>query len=172
MSAPGSERHRLFVGKDVHKFSCAHMTVFPDGSKERMHGHNFRVSLAIDLLGPDPDLLDFALLKKAMQAQCDEWTERLLLPAESSELVIVHRDQQELEFRLCGKRYVVPAEDALLLPLRNVVVESLARHFAERMLKRLGSALRPDLVSGFEVTVTESDGQGASYSVRAPFTIL
>jgi hypothetical protein len=99
MSARGPNRHRLFVGKDVHKFSCAHMTVFPDGSKERIHGHNFRVSLAIELLGPEPDLLDFAWLKKAMQAQCDEWTERLLLPGASSELVIVRRDQQELEFR-------------------------------------------------------------------------
>jgi 6-pyruvoyltetrahydropterin/6-carboxytetrahydropterin synthase len=127
--------------------------------------------LAIELLGPEPDLLDFAWLKKAMQAQCDEWTERLLLPGASSELVIVRRDQQELEFRLCGKRYVVPAEDALLLPLRNVVVESLARHFAERMVERLGPALRPDLVGGLEVTVTESDGQGASYAVPAPFTI-
>jgi 6-pyruvoyltetrahydropterin/6-carboxytetrahydropterin synthase len=129
------------------------------------------VSVAIELLGPEPDLLDFAWLKKAMQAQCDEWTERLLLPGASSELVIVRRDQQELEFRLCGKRYVVPAEDALLLPLRNVVVESLARHFAERMVERLGPALRPDLVGGLEVTVTESDGQGASYAVPAPFTI-
>jgi 6-pyruvoyltetrahydropterin/6-carboxytetrahydropterin synthase len=168
MSTRGPGRHRLFVGKDVHKFSCAHMTVFPDGSKERLHGHNFNVILAIDLVGADPDLLDFALLKKAMQAQCEEWTERLLLPAESSDLVVLRHDQAELEFRLCGKRYIVPAEDALLLPTRNVVVESLARLFAERMLERIGSALRPDLVCGLEITVTESDGQGASYSVDLP----
>ena len=41
MNRPNGARHRIFTGKDVHKFSSAHMTVFPDGSKERLHGHNF-----------------------------------------------------------------------------------------------------------------------------------
>ncbi len=156
--------HRLFVGKDVHKFSAAHMTVFPDGTKERLHGHNFQVSVAVDLLGDDPDLLDFALLKQALQDQCDAWRERLLLPARSEQLEVLRQDS-ELEFRLCGKRYVVPSEEALLLPARNVVVESLARLFAHALLARLEGALRPDLVSEMHVTVTESAGQGATYSV-------
>ena len=46
MTAP-RPRHRIFVGKDVHKFSSAHMTVFPDGSKERLHGHNFMVDESV-----------------------------------------------------------------------------------------------------------------------------
>jgi 6-pyruvoyltetrahydropterin/6-carboxytetrahydropterin synthase len=156
--------HRLFVGKDVHKFSAAHMTVFPDGTKERLHGHNFQVTLAVDLLGEDPDLLDFALLKQALQDQCDAWRERLLLPAQSERLEVVRQGDVELEFRLCGKRYVAPVEDILLLPVRNVVVESLARVFAQSLVKRLGTALRPDLVSAVHLTVTESAGQGATYT--------
>jgi len=158
-------KHRLFVGKDVHKFSCAHMTVFPDGSKERLHGHNFQVSLLLELLGEDPELLDFAVLKRALQAQCDAWTERLLLPGSSSALVVARHDGDEIDFRLCGKRYVVPAEDVILLPVQNVVVESLARVFAFALVERLGSALRPDLVAALEVTVTEARGQGATYRV-------
>ena len=160
--------HRLFVGKDVHKFSCAHMTVFPDGSKERLHGHNFQVSLMLELLGADPELLDFGILKKALQAQCDAWTERLLLPASSRALVVARHDPDEIEFRLCGKRYVVPAEDVILLPVQNVVVESLARVFAAALIERLGGALRADLVAALEVTVSEARGQGATYRVDLP----
>src|SRR5450432_2866662 len=157
--------HRLFVGKDVHKFSAAHMTVFPDGTKERLHGHNFQVTLAVDLLGNDPDLLDFALLKNALQEQCDAWRERLLLPAENKHLVLLRQTGDELEFRLCGKRYVVPAEEALLLPVRNVVVESLARVFAHSLIERLGPSLPSNLVEGLRLTVSESQGQGATYHV-------
>ena len=159
--APGV-RHRLFVGKDVHKFSIAHMTVFPDGSKERLHGHNFRVSVGIDLLGDSPELLDFALVKQLIASQCEAWTERLLLPAAAPAFTVVRQDAQELEFRLCGQRYVVPAAEVVLLPVNNVVVESLAREFARAIADRL-VALGPQLVAGFEVTVTESEGQGATY---------
>jgi len=161
-------KHRLFVGKDVHKFSCAHMTVFPDGSKERLHGHNFQVSLLLELLGDDPELLDFAVLKRALQAQCEAWTERLLLPGASPALVITRHDDEEIEFRLCGKRYVAPSEDVILLPVQNVVVESLARVFAGALVERLGAALRPELVFALELTVSEARGQGATYRLELP----
>lgn len=36
------KKHRIYVGKDAHKFSAAHMTVFPDGKKERLHGTTSR----------------------------------------------------------------------------------------------------------------------------------
>jgi len=144
------------------------MTVFPNGSKERLHGHNFEVTLAVDLLGEDPELLDFGLLKKALQEQCDSWRERLLLPAKSVHLEILSETNGELEFRLCGKRYLVPADEALLLPVQNVVVESLARVFAQCLIERLGTALRPDLVVGLRLTVSESRGQGATYHAALP----
>ena len=147
----------------VSLLSGAHMTIFPDGTKERLHGHNFQVTLAMDLLGEEPGLLDFGLLRKALVAECEAWAERLLLPGESPHFAVVRRNNGELEFILCGKRYVVPADEASVLPVGNVVVESLARLFTERLLARLGSALDPSSVAGGELTVTESDGQGATY---------
>ena len=41
--------HRIRVGKDSHKFAAAHMTVFPGGTKERLHGHNFQVHVTVEL---------------------------------------------------------------------------------------------------------------------------
>ena len=158
--------HRIWVGKDVHKFSCAHMTVFPDGSKERLHGHNFQVAIGLDLLSIAPaDFVDFALVKRALQAECDALTEHLLLAARSRQLSIIRHDEQELEFTLCGRRYVIPADEAVLLPVDNIVVEVLAQHLAQRLATRLGATLRPDVVAGMAVTVTESGGQGGEFSV-------
>ena len=40
-------------------------------------------------------------------------------------------------FRLCGKRYVVPREDVILLPIDNIAVEPLAAHICELLIERL-----------------------------------
>ena len=68
----------------------------------------------------------------------------------------------EIEFALCGERYVLPREDVLLLPIDNIAVEPLSAHIAEVLVGRLGEVLRRDVVLGLEVTVTESAKQGAS----------
>ena len=156
-------KHRIFVGQDQHKFSAAHMTVFPDGSKERLHGHNFNVTVALDLLTVAPSaFLDLGIVKRALVEQCREWNERLLLPERSTRLEILRRDA-EVEFRLCGKRYLLPAEDVVFLPLDNVIVETLAMEIARRMVERLAPSLRSDVVAGVEVEVVEARGQGGRY---------
>lgn len=140
------------------------MTVFPDGSKEKLHGHNFNVSVALDLTTVAFEtLLDLGIVKRAVEAQCREWNEHLLLGEKNPRLEIVRREP-ELEFFLCGQRYVLPAEDIILLPIDNVIVETLAIEFARRVIERLGPALRPDVVCGVEVDVREARGQGGSYA--------
>lgn len=157
-------RHRIFVGKDVHKFSSAHMTVFPDGTKERLHGHNFNVTLAFDLHSTQLDaLLDFGGVKRTLGVQCAEWDQRLLLGERCPQLTVLRHDAAECEFTLCGKRYVVPADEVLFLPLTNVVVETLAEAFAFELVRRLGDQLRREVVASMEVTISESNGQGGSY---------
>ncbi len=158
-------RHRIFVGKDVHKFSSAHMTIFPDGSKERLHGHNFQVSLAFDLVDLSAQsFLDFAIVKQALDAQCKAWAERLLLPEKSPHVRVNARSEIEIDVVVCKKRYgKLPADEVLFLPLENVVVETLAMAFAEALMPRLKDAMSPKTVSGVEVTVSEAAGQGGSY---------
>jgi 6-pyruvoyltetrahydropterin/6-carboxytetrahydropterin synthase len=157
-------RHRIFVGKDVHKFSSAHMTVFEDGTKERMHGHNFLVSAAFDLLRIDYGaMLDFALVKKCLAEQCAAWDQRLLIGERNPHFKLARKTSEDVEFTLCDRRYILPADEVVLLPLDNIVVETLAQQFAIELARRLGQGLRRDVVEMMEVTVTESHGQGASY---------
>jgi 6-pyruvoyltetrahydropterin/6-carboxytetrahydropterin synthase len=154
--------YRIFVGKDVHKFSSAHMTVFPDGTKERLHGHNFQAHVAVDLISAET-FVDFALLKKALALQCAAWAERLLLPERSPHLKVLSRSESEIEFTLCDKRYVMPSDEVEFLPLSNVVVETLAVAFTAALVDRLGSVLTRDAVVGLEVTITEAAGQGGTF---------
>jgi 6-pyruvoyltetrahydropterin/6-carboxytetrahydropterin synthase len=159
--------HRIFTGKDVHKFSSAHMTVFPDGTKERLHGHNFQVRVAFDLRTTAlASLLDFGEVKRALADQCLAWDQRLLLAEKCPCFKLVREDAGELEFVLCEKRYVVPRDEVVLLPLENIVVETLAEAFAHSLLQRLEGLVQPDVVAGMEVTVEESRNQGGSYYWR------
>jgi 6-pyruvoyltetrahydropterin/6-carboxytetrahydropterin synthase len=153
--------HRIRIARAEHKFSCAHMTVFADGTKERLHGHNYTIAVALDVERIDlAAMIPFAPIKSAIGALCTAWKEHVLL-AERNPCFEIVRDSEELEFRLCGERYVLPRRDALLLPVDNISVEALAAHVA--------SVLRDELlevglrhVIGLEVTVEESPGQGAS----------
>ena len=157
-----TRRHRLSIARESFKFSCAHMTVFPDGSKERLHGHNYFAGVGVELSDiAFAHMVAFAPIKVAMAALCDGLRERTLLAAHNPHFSIVHDSALELEFRLCGQRYVLPRQDALLLPIDNVSVEALAAHLAACLLEKV-EVLRAPPVLGVEVSVTESPGQGAS----------
>jgi 6-pyruvoyltetrahydropterin/6-carboxytetrahydropterin synthase len=152
------------VQKEEHKFSCAHMTIFTDGTKERLHGHNFHVGASVQLPArPGRPMLDIARIKQVIASICSELREHLLLPAASAHVRIVHRDDLNIECEVCGKRYALPSEDVVLLPVDNVVVEALAAY----VWGRIAEALRHDLdeagALSLQVTVTESEGQGASH---------
>jgi 6-pyruvoyltetrahydropterin/6-carboxytetrahydropterin synthase len=158
-----TRRHRLRVARPEYKFSCAHMTVFPDGRKERLHGHNYYVGVAVDLADVSfASMIEFAPIKAAIAELCAEWKEHLLLAERNPRFEVVRDDGAELEFLLCGARYVVPRGDALLLPVDNVAVEPLAVLVAERLVSRLAGALAGPAVIGLEASVDESPGQGAT----------
>jgi 6-pyruvoyltetrahydropterin/6-carboxytetrahydropterin synthase len=79
---------------------------------------------------------------------------------------LFHHDDHEIEFRLCGRRYVLPSEDILLLPIDNIAVEPLAGHCAEVLRQKLDTVLSLPHVRTLEVTIAESPGQGATALMR------
>ena len=137
------------------------MTVFPDGTKERLHGHNYTIALALEVQSIAlASMIPFAPIKAALSELCQTWKEHVLLATENPHFALI-RDDSELEFTLCGERYVLPRRDALLLPLDNISVEALAAHVATLMRDRLaGLELRQ--ARALEITIEESPGQGAS----------
>ena len=150
-------KHRIRIAREQYKFSCAHMTVFADGTKERLHGHNYTLAIELEIERVElAAMLPFAPIKAALGELCAAWKEHVLLAAHNPYFELL-RDDHELEFRLCGERYVLPRRDALLLPIDNVSVEALAAHVAELLAARLAHPNARALV----VTIEESPGQGA-----------
>jgi len=144
------------------------MTVFPDGTKERLHGHNYFLALRLDLSDVSfAKLLPFGVIKKELGALCQEWKERTLLAVENPFYELVSDDGKEIEFRLCGARYVLPREDVLLLPVDNISVESLSFHLAQELAHRL-APIMGEVVTGLELDVSEVPGQGASAYLELP----
>jgi len=154
--------HRISIAREQYKFSCAHMTVFADGTKERLHGHNYTIAVELEVDRVDLQaMIPFAPIKAALAELCAAWKEHLLLAAKNPFLEII-RDDDELELRLCGERYVLPRQDALLLPIDNVSVEALAAHVAELLRTRLGNQAPARTLA---VTVAESPGQSSTCTI-------
>lgn len=156
--------HRIRIARAEHKFSCAHMTVFADGTKERLHGHNYTVAVSLEVERVDlAAMIPFAPIKAALGELCRAWKEHVLLATGNPFFVLI-RDDSELEFTLCGERYVMPRRDALLLPIDNISVEALATHVAGLLRDQLLALGLPHATT-LEVTLEESPGQGASYTL-------
>lgn len=149
---------KLHVVTDPDRLYCGHMTVYPGGKKERLHGHNFRVFLDLELSdGSFAAMIDLDIARHALDALCAEWRERLLLAVKNPYFELVGDDGREIELRLCGKRYVFPRDEVVLLPIENASVEGLADHIADRLREHL---LPP--ITAYEVRVEELPGIGAS----------
>ena len=137
-------------------FSAAHFSIVETGS-EPLHGHNYRVSLrARGGLREDGTVVDFALLKAAARAECAVLDHRMLVPTACPEVRVTELDG-EVELREGTRRFLLPASDTCLLPVRNTTCECLAELLLGRLRRRLG-----ELPVRLEVTVEESPGQGAT----------
>ena len=137
------------------------MTVFADGSKERLHGHNYTIAVAIEVGSVElAAMIPFAPIKTALAELCATWKEHVLLGEQNPHFELV-RDDSELEFKLCNERYVMPRGDALLLPIDNISVEAIAAHVATILHAKI-AALDAPHVRALEVTIEESPGQGAT----------
>jgi 6-pyruvoyltetrahydropterin/6-carboxytetrahydropterin synthase len=162
MTAP----HRIHVARERYKFSCAHMTVFPDGRKERLHGHNYYLAVEVELADVSfARMVEFEPLKEACAALCDRWKDHLLLARDNPHFELVRDEGGEIEFRLCGQRYLMPREDVLILPIDNVSVEALSAHAAELVVEKLREVTKTGVVSAISIRVEESPGQGATTRV-------
>ena len=162
---------RINFAKDRQKFSAGHFTLFPDGEVERLHGHNYRVS--VSLVGPKLErglLFPFHRVKAAVQRLCDLWDKYVLLPG-SSDWVTIHPVDAQYEVIVktpsCHKFYSFPREDVVVLDCNNISCENLTALFADRLADDLED--RSLSWTELEVAIAESPGQSASVvRVRQP----
>lgn len=154
--------YRVVVDKGYLSFSAAHFISYM-GKCERLHGHNYGVSVALEGgLTEDAYVFDFVVLKRIVRQVCDELDHRFLLPSQSVELD-VHKGEDEWEISYQGRRYILPAADVLSLPVDNITAERLAEHVSNRLLQALADYETSHLMA-LSVGVEEAPGQTAYYT--------
>ena len=162
------ERWSIDIYKEYFKFSAAHFLIFPNGEAERLHGHNYRVTVEIESdLTEHGLVLDFKLVKPVVRELCDELDERFLVPGEHP--VLTHRelDAESTEVRYRDKRYVIPSEDVLVLPINNSSSENLAAWFGRELMARLAQRFAGLEVRRMRVAVEETPGQSGVYTYES-----
>jgi 6-pyruvoyltetrahydropterin/6-carboxytetrahydropterin synthase len=157
--------YRIRLAKEDFKFSVAHFTVFSADSAEVLHGHNYRVRVAVtgdrtDELGL---LLDVRRVKNEVRRLCSSLDGLTLVPTDCSR-VSVEAEAKTVQVRFRGLEYSFPASSVLLLPLSNTSIEELARWF----WSELAPTLAPTLARRLEVDVEETSGQSCSYVADLP----
>ena len=155
-----SEKYEIFVSKDYFKFNAAHFMAYP-GFRERLHGHNYRVSVRVEGgLGAEGYVVDFGDIKAATRAICESIDERTIVPMESDCLEIDLRDGQVEIVTEDKSRFSFPEQDCALLPIRHSSAEELAAYVSDRLMGTL-SILTERGVTAVEVSVAEAPLQEA-----------
>ena len=90
----------LYIDKERHKFSAAHYTIFSQDSRERLHGHNYSVSVRIVApVGGNGFSADYNVYKNRVSELCDSLDEYLILAGNSPyQTVVEDGDNFRVEF--------------------------------------------------------------------------
>jgi 6-pyruvoyltetrahydropterin/6-carboxytetrahydropterin synthase len=134
-----------------YRFPAAHNGLH-GGQLEPLHGHTYLVTLRLrGYLDPAAMVCDFADVRTALDRVIAPLRHRTLMPARlPGGRVAVEGGQVVIE---CGpKRYSLPAEDVVLLPVANTTTEALAGW----LLSELTVSFRPPGVQVAELVLHES----------------
>lgn len=162
------ERWLIQIDKEALKFSAAHFLIFPDGSAERLHGHNYRVYVEVE--GPLTEhglVLDFKRVKPVVRELVDALDEHWLLPGRHRELRHAERADGVVEVRYRERYYAAPREDVIVLPLNNTSAENLAGWLGGELRARLAARFPEAVLLGMRVAVEETPGQRGVWRWRA-----
>jgi len=153
--------YKVVVEKGYLNFSASHFISYM-GKCERLHGHNYGVSVTLEgELTPDAYVFDFVILKRIARQVCDELDHHFLLPERSAALDVREREA-EWEIRFEDRRYILPAADVLTLPVDNITAERLAEYIWQRIAAAL-QAYDTSHLQAMTVGVEEAPGQTAFY---------
>ena len=155
---------RVQVSKDYLVFASAHFITFKGHQCETLHGHNYRVGVAVEgsVEAETLFVLDFSVLKQITRKLVDRIDHKVLLPTLNPKLAF-REDGDRIAVDYFGQpTYVFPKRDCALLPIPNSTAEMLAQY--------LGSQVREELVAGgythltsLDLEVEENYGQSATY---------
>lgn len=123
-----------------------------------LHGHTYAVSVRIEGEQKDEFIIDFETVKGIVNRICDRLDHRVLIAEKDPRLLITKNDSVSIEIIESEKKYVLPLEDIVFLPIKSVSAEDLCKYFSLNLVKDLGNM---DNITKIHVRVDEGIGQGA-----------
>lgn len=155
--------YSIKVYKQYFNFAASHFLIFKDGTREPLHGHNYRVALKGEACQLEGDMVfDFLDIKPIVREVCDELDHKLLLPGEHPQLEIKEEGKNLVVLPPDGDYFSFPKQDVLILPLPNTSAERLAIYLA----KKIHHLVRERFNFNFpklEIEVEETPGQCAVF---------
>ncbi len=117
-------------------FAAAHF-VSEGGKCERLHGHNYQITVTI-YGEPNPQgmVIDFREIKQRVRKLSKEWDHRILLPAQS-QIIKVNEKGNQTEVKTTGGTYNFPVNDVKVLAVVETTAEELARILCQKIIADL-----------------------------------
>ena len=145
------------IANDDLFFSASHFITFEGGACEALHGHDYHV--AAELHGPlnsNQYVVDFVVLHEIIKGILKELDHRVLVP-QNHPRIDIRTIGNDLEVALGNRRWMLPKEDCVLLPVANTTSEMLAQYLAGRISEGLSAQtiIPPKRI---RVEVRESNG--------------
>lgn len=166
MSSAPQETWSISVHKDYLKFSAAHFLIFPDGSAERLHGHNYKVYFELQTkLDPHGLVVNFKEIKPLIRGLCDHLDEHVLIPGQHPVLTVQPSGSGHQEIRYRERRYLIPADEVIVLPIGNSSAENLATWFGRELRQRMAASWPKLRVHRMSVSVEETPGQLGTWTL-------
>jgi 6-pyruvoyltetrahydropterin/6-carboxytetrahydropterin synthase len=136
-----NERFSIQLRKAVHVFAAGHFITLTDDLCEAVHGHNWTVGVDVEA---EPDahgmVVDFIALRDLVTRIVSRLDHRMLLPADNPLLEVTTAagptGRAETTVRFQDRRWVFPADECVVLPIRNTTAEWIARWIG---IERLGA---------------------------------
>jgi 6-pyruvoyltetrahydropterin/6-carboxytetrahydropterin synthase len=155
---------RVQVSKDYLVFASAHFITFKGHQCESLHGHNYRVGVAVEGAVDSECLfvLDFSILKQITRRLVDTIDHKVLLPTLNPKLAYREDGDRVMVDYFGQPTYVFPKRDCALIPIPNSTAEMLAQYLGSQVRDELANRGYTHLTS-LELEVEENYGQSATY---------
>lgn len=145
------------IGKDQLRFTAAHFIAFP-GFREPLHGHTYQAEVTVSgPLGPDGYVVDFLVLKKIAEEECQRLHFCTLIPHHSDCVQITENDTAVTLRCEDGSQFVLPRQDVCLLPIVHSSSEEIAQYLVNRLRQRLKT--ERNSIQTIEVSIEDIPGQ-------------
>lgn len=137
--------------------------LFKDGSREPLHGHNYRVQIKGNAMDLNDDMVfDFLDIKPIVREVCDSLDHKLLIPKNNPHLQIQENEKNYIFTTRDESVFSIPQTDVLILPIENTSAERLAAFLAcqirDKILEKFQFEFRE-----LEIEVEETPGQSAVF---------